>query len=237
MSPIPWKNTPIRPSTDPGADLISAIANGDHEAFSALFSRYKTPLYRFIFRYVGAAPEAEDLMQDVFVSVYAKAASYDPSWKASTWIYRIALNKCRDFGRKQRLRRFISLDQGAEPDEPFGFPEAVDAGPDIESITIHRQELRRVVRALEELPHAMRSAVVLHLVEERPQNECAEILGVSRKSVEMLIYRARKRLREKLGSEIQPRAWRSITGRTAPADEPDEPLCGLAGCRLARNAI
>jgi len=199
MSPKPCSNTLARASTSSDADLISEVIDGDHDSFAELMSRYKAPLYRFILRYVSAAADAEDLLQDVFVSVFSKAASYDPAWKPSTWIYRIALNKCRDHGRKQRLRRFVSLNRTADRGDPAYIPEAIDPGPDVEHIIIHRDEVRRLTRALGELPHAMRSAALLHLIEGRSQAECSEILGVSRKSVEMLVYRARKALRQKLG--------------------------------------
>ena len=181
---------------------MAEIADGDHRAFTELMARYKAPLFRFILRYVGLKSEAEDLLQDVFVSVFSKAASYDPAWKPSTWIYRIALNKCRDYGRKQRLRKFVSLTRPENEDEPGAFaPEPVDLGPNVEDIVARRQEMGRLSAAIDSLPHKMRSALVLHTIEGRSQIECSEILGVSRKSVEMLVYRARKTLRDKLGYE------------------------------------
>ncbi len=183
-------------------DLLADVVDGNHSAFSELMIRYKAPLFHYIFRYVGDASTAEDLLQDVFVSIYSKAASYDQAWKPSTWIYRIALNKCRDHGRKQRLRKFISLDQhSSDEGQVADAPLAIDPNPDVEHIIIHRQELKRFEKILSNMPHKMRTAVVLHLIEGRRQAECAEILGVSRKSIEMLVYRARKILREKLYSE------------------------------------
>ena len=100
MSLRPLENTRIDFAEKSDADLMAEVADGDHASFTELMARYKTPLFRFILRYVGARSEAEDLLQDVFISVFSKAASYDPAWKPTTWIYRIALNKCRDYGRK-----------------------------------------------------------------------------------------------------------------------------------------
>jgi RNA polymerase sigma-70 factor (ECF subfamily) len=179
------------------ADLMSDIATGDHVAFVEIMARYKAPLYRFILRYVGASADAEDLLQDTLISVYSKASTYDPAWKASVWIYRIALNKCRDLGRKRRLRKHISLDCGRNgEDGAADVPEVADLGPDVEHIVAYRQLYDRLARAIEDLPHNLRSALVLNAIEGRSQLECAEILGISRKSVEMLVYRARKKLRE-----------------------------------------
>ena len=206
----PCRDTPIRAATSSDSDLISAMMAGEHSAFSELMSRYKTPLYRFILRYTGASPDAEDILQETFLSIYSKAASYNPAWKASTWIYRIALNKTRDHARKQRLRKFAPLDRKPAPDTLLSATEPADPGPDVEQVVIHRDELRHLALALQNLPHGMRSAVVLHLIEGRSQSECAEILGITRKSVEILVYRARKALRRTLGVDC----------RRADADHP-----------------
>lgn len=196
----PFENLRAETADRPDTELMSDVAVGNHAAFRELMARYKSPLYRFILRYVGAAEEAEDLLQDTFVSIYSKASTYDPAWKPSTWIYRIALNKCRDYGRKQKLRKVISLDRSADQsDSDHYVPEIADLSPDVENIVIHRQQYERLSKAIAKLPHNMRSALVLHTVEGRSQAECSEILGVSRKSVEMLVYRARKSLREEIG--------------------------------------
>lgn len=199
----PFNNSRNENASRTDADLISDIADGDEAAFTVLMTRHKAPLFRFILRYVGTRADAEDLLQDTFFSVYAKAAHYDPAWKPSTWIYRIALNKCRDFGRRQRFRRMFTLSSGPAESESPGFtvPEPADENPSVESLVAHREELRHLTVALQKLPHKMRSALVLHTIEGRSQSECAEILGVSRKSVEMLVYRARKTLRQDLGYE------------------------------------
>ncbi len=182
------------------ADLLHDLAEGNDAALSIIIERYKDPLFRFILRYTGATTDAEDILQDTFVSIYTKASTYDPAWKASTWIYRIALNKCRDQARKKKLRRFVSLDQFGQntdgaPSLPLDIP---DPGASPEEIAAQRQSLAHLSRAIDELPHKLRTALVLSNIENRSQAECAEILGVSRKSVEMLVYRARKVLREKL---------------------------------------
>ncbi|HPE30307.1 MAG TPA: RNA polymerase sigma factor [Parvularculaceae bacterium] len=192
---------PVEENERSDAELMSEVAEGDHHAFTELMSRYKTPLFRFILRYVGSPSDAEDLLQDVFVNVYSKAATYDPAWKASTWIYRIALNKCRDHGRKQRLRRFFSIDRRDDDEDSHYVAEPTDPGASVESIVARRQELAKLTSAIEQLPHNLRSALVMHSIEGRSQTECAEILGVSRKSVEMLVYRARKALRAQLGED------------------------------------
>lgn len=191
----------FRAQTD--AQLLNQIIDQNHAAFDQFMGRYKGPLYRFILRYVGSPTEAEDLLQDTFTKIYVKASKYDPAWKVSTWVYRIALNTCRDHGRKQRLRRFVSIDESQIDDEtPHYVPQLVDLGPDVEHLAIHRQNFQLVAAAVQKLPHKMRSALVLYTIEGRSQTECSEILGVSRKSVEMLVYRARIKLRDMTNIEF-----------------------------------
>lgn len=200
MSQRLCEHTPINRSTRSDEDLIEDVIAHDDDAFAELMARYKAPLYRFILRYAGSPSDAEEILQDTFVSVYSKAARYDPAWKFSTWVYRIALNKCRDYARRLRMRRLISLNLRNDGEAGVASaPQFFDPRSNIEDVIIHRQELHRLESAMQDLPHNMRSAIVLHLVEGRPQSECSEILGVSRKGVEMLVYRARQKLRHRLG--------------------------------------
>ena len=111
------------------------------------------------------------------------------------WLSTIAINKCRDWGRKRTVRRFLSF---AAP--IGGEAEAVaDGEVPIDAAAADRQELDRVTRAISTLPTNLKEALVLRTVEGLSQAETAEILSISEKAVETRLYRARARLLEKLG--------------------------------------
>src|SRR5262245_48027569 len=94
------------PGAPDDAGLVRAAIAGDTSAFSSLIARYKEPLYRFIRRYVGDADEAYDLVQETFVSCWTALDTFDTARPLLTWLRRIALNKCRDWSRRRKVRWF-----------------------------------------------------------------------------------------------------------------------------------
>jgi len=90
---------------------MGLIAKGDQAAFTELMSRFMRPLTVFATRFLSSKSDGEEVAQTVFIEVWQKAGTFDPS-KASvkTWLYSIARNRCIDAIRKRRLRQFIGLD-------------------------------------------------------------------------------------------------------------------------------
>ena len=176
--------------------LAVAAARGDRASFETLMKRHKEPLYRFVRRYVGQADDAYDILQDSFVSAWSSLGRYDAGRPFVPWLHRIALNKCRDFGRRQAVRRTLLRLVAMEPAvDPPPEPDIVDA----EAQAAGRQQ--RLNRAIAELPARYKDPLLLTVMEGRSHDEVAKILGISGKAVEMRVYRARQRLREVLGEE------------------------------------
>ncbi len=176
--------------------LASSAAHGDRAAFDALVKMHKGPLYRFVRRYVGQADDAYDILQDSFVSAWLALPRYDPKRPFAPWLHRIALNKCRDFGRRQAVRRALLRIVAVEP---------LDLSPsDVEAIDAEAQasdKLRRMDRAVANLPARYKEPLLLTAMEGRSHDEAAQILGISSKAVEMRIYRARQHLRRAMGEQ------------------------------------
>ena len=182
------------------ADLIARLAAGENRALDPLMQRYQEPLYFFVLRYVHDEELAYDLVQDTFFRVYTRAASYKPEFRFSTWLYRIALNLCRDHGRKQALRRFFSL---SDQDEGEKTPPPMVHHARIEERYDTRDDILRLRREIARLPHKLKTALILHALEEHSQAVCSEILGISQKAVETRVYRARKILEQKMAEKFQ----------------------------------
>jgi RNA polymerase sigma factor CnrH len=173
-------------------ELIVRLTRGENPALNEIMARYKHRLFAFIRRYVGDEDIAYDLLQETFTKLYFSASSYKPEYKFSTWLFQIALNLCRDHGRKKKLVQFFSLD-----DEASGF-EFADTAPNPEAIAASSQGVKHIQGAIESLPHKLKTALILFALDDRTQEECAELLGVTVKTVETRVYRARKLLEEKL---------------------------------------
>jgi RNA polymerase sigma factor CnrH len=182
------------------AELAVAAAGGEERAFTELMRRYKDSLYRYIHRSMRGDEDAYDVLQDAFTAAWRSIERYDPSRKFSTWIYHIALNKVRDHGRKRAVRSFFF--QAAPLDVPDG-PDIADHGADIPGDFEIHDELRRVSAMIDELPEKLKVAFTLQVLQDLPQIEVADILGVSVKTVETRVYRARKILQAQVESADQ----------------------------------
>jgi RNA polymerase sigma-70 factor (ECF subfamily) len=184
------------PSPDDNDDrqLLSRIAAGEQLALRRLMDRHSRGIRLLSTRYLGNAHDAEDVAQEVFVSVWKHARRYDPAaGRPSTWLYRIAANRCIDLLRWRRLRSFVGLEQVEETlfaDEP-------EAGTIISS----RQELAIVRAGLAQLPDRQRMALLLRAVADMDVPAIAEVMGTSAGSVEQLLVRARRALRNQLPQE------------------------------------
>lgn len=189
-----------RDDCDEDLPLIQAIATGDDSALDPLMERHHDALFAFICRYLGNEAEARDAVQETFVRVYFKAATFQPRCKVKTWIYSIALNQCRDLARRRgRMPVMIRLDQ---PVGETGAPRQIadpHALPDASASQADRFLVLR--EAIDRLPERSRAAIVLCALEERSHKEAAEILGIAPKTVENLVYRAKARLRDWLSLE------------------------------------
>ncbi|APZ98700.1 RNA polymerase subunit sigma-24 [Sphingopyxis sp. QXT-31] len=171
-------------------ELAALALAGGQDAYRELLARYKAPVFRLIRAHVGDEGEAMDLVQESFVAGFAALARYDGARPFRVWISRIALNKCRDWARRRKVRAFFAR---ALPLES-AYDVAGD-GPAIDVAASDRAELARVQRAILDLPANLREVIILRGAEELSQAETSEMLGVSEKTVETRLYRARAKLR------------------------------------------
>lgn len=177
------------------ARLAVAAAGGDTRAFSALMRRHKDGIYRFCRRYVGDADDAYDLTQQTFVSAWSALGRYDPNRAFTIWLRAIALNKCRDHGRRATVRRLIF---GARPNTEAAVIEVASDAPSAETQAHDTQALRTLDRALATLPDALKTPLILTALDGLSTAEAAAVMGVTPKAVETRLYRARKALGAKM---------------------------------------
>ena len=183
-------------------ELIALVKQGVEPALSSLMNRYKHKLFAFISRYVKDEDAAYDILQETFIRLHFKADTYKPEYTFSTWLYQIAINLCRDWGRKQKVRQIFSLDAPINEDEGSYHDIIADPASNIEDLTDLRKNLASLDKEIQKLPHKLRTALILFAVEEYSQEKCSEILGVSIKTVETRVYRARKILAEKIAKNF-----------------------------------
>lgn len=188
-------------TTRSDGELAQAAASGDERAYAQLVSRHKDGLYRLLRRYLGDPDEAYEAAQEAFIAAWGALSRYDRSRSFGAWLRTIAINKARDRGRRLAVRRIVfgttSLD-----DDPAR--DRADAAARADDAIIDRERISLLQRAIARLPATLRAPLLLTAIEGRSHQEAGEILGVSAKSVETRVYRARKILADTLDPSLRP---------------------------------
>lgn len=188
-------------------ELMSKFQAGDMAAMEQLFERYQKPLFNYFYRMLSRREIAEDLVQETFVKLCRFGSSFRGSdAKFSTWLYSIAGNQCRDHLRHTARRPEMALgeyeDNVADGDFDSLDPIPYNGDSPVEEHVL-RMELQATLRAaVDSLPEKERMAIILREYQGLEYKDIAEILGSPLGSVKVLIFRARQRLRSKLGELV-----------------------------------
>ena len=184
---------PLDVSLDDAA-LVRRSLGGDQEAFGVLVSRHARSIVSVTSRMLGPSADAEDVAQETFVAAFKSLASFQFGAKFSTWLYRIAVNKCTDALRARRPT--VSLDEGGD-ESTAAWETADEETPQWE---LEQVELAwELDKGIQALPHLYRESFVLKHIEGLGYDEMSEILGVNRDTLKMRVYKARTMLCQSLG--------------------------------------
>jgi RNA polymerase sigma-70 factor (ECF subfamily) len=181
--------------------IIARCLAGDRRAYGALVERYRVLVHDLVFRMLGDAAEAEDVAQEAFVKAYLALRDFRGESRFSTWVCRIALNRCKDLLRKQRRAPWSRSRNEDESD--------VAEVADERETPVHSAERcereAALQRALARLPVKYREVIVLRHIEGMELHEIGRVLGIAVGAVKVRAFRAREMLRSLLQSEGAPR--------------------------------
>jgi RNA polymerase sigma-70 factor (ECF subfamily) len=188
--------------TDAVDDLTLArrIAGGERAAFELLMRRHNRRLYRLARATLRSDADAQDALQDAYISAFRSIGSFRGDAALLTWLSRLVLNECFGRERKRARRENIIPMVDASPDTDLDIMTAPDPDPPYQAAA--RAEMRTLLeRKLDELPAAFRVVFVLRSVEEMSVEETAECLGIPEATVRTRHFRAKSLLRESLARE------------------------------------
>ncbi len=196
-------NTAPLPQADEQAGedraLMERIATGDADAFRAFVEKHLNRTVRFAAQMTGSAADAEDIAQMAMLKLWNNAATWTPDAKVTTWLHRVTYNQCIDHLRKETRLAKRHKDAGALHDTQD------DRTAERDMVRDGREACVR--EALAELPERQKAALVLCYYDGASQKEAAEILDITEKAVESLLYRARETLRHRLGRLLKERGY------------------------------
>jgi RNA polymerase sigma-70 factor (ECF subfamily) len=179
------------------AELMLRVREGDAGSFALLLERHRSPVIHFLYRMVQNQAVAEELAQDVFLRVYRSRASYEPTARFTTWLFRIAthlaLNQIRD---RRHDRASESIDD--DPRRDGLILQLPDRMPTVEQRMLRDVRLDEVRQAIGALPAKQKAAVLMHKYQEMEYTQIAGALGCSESAVKSLLFRAYETLRSRL---------------------------------------
>ena len=185
--------------TDPDIETMLRVKEGDEAAFGHLVQKYRRPMVGFMYRFCHNPAAAEELAQEVFLRVYRSRATYEPSAKFTTWLYRIATNLAVNHARDTRHERPENTVRLDEADQETGTtPDLADDTPGAEARILKRERLAAIREKVNGLPERQRLAVVMHKYQEMDYREIAGVLKLSESATKSLLFRAYETLREQL---------------------------------------
>lgn len=180
-------------------DFILLLKSGDTSAYQQLITVYKKTVYNTCLNLLQNSEDAEDICQEVFVTVFQSIHQFKGASKLTTWVYRIAVTKSLDYVRmKKRKKRFGFMRSifSEESNEPiYDRPNFIHPGVLLEN----KERTEILFRAIDQLPENQKTAFVLSKLEQLSYVEVAEVMEVTVSSVESLLFRAKQNLKKILG--------------------------------------
>jgi RNA polymerase sigma-70 factor, ECF subfamily len=181
------------PRTD--EELVALSIGGDVESFNQLVLRWERPIFALAYRVIGREEEARDVVQETFLRAFRGIGNFRGQAKFSSWVYRIALNLCRDWIRRERRAPILPTPEGVDVIEL-----AAEQGP-VESIEdlVARNDISKVVADLmTRLPEEQRTAIILKEYHGMTFQEIADLQGVPLSTVKTRLYQGLNVLRRHL---------------------------------------
>lgn len=193
-------------SNPPDEALVGRAQQGEAEAFDALVRRHQQLVFSVALRMLGDRGEAEDVAQDVFLRAYDGLGGFRGQAKLSTWLVSITVNLCRNRRRWWARRRQViaaSLDEPIRPEEDAAGHDAPDPAPGPMAAAEQRERQQMLTVALQQLPLADRTIIVLRDINGHSYEEIAGMLGCQLGTVKSRLSRARLQLRARLDGRLQ----------------------------------
>jgi RNA polymerase sigma-70 factor (ECF subfamily) len=180
-------------STD--EELVARSIGGDSESFNELILRWERPIYALAYRTIGREEDARDVCQETFLRAFRALPGFRGQAKFSSWLYRIALNLCRDWMRRERRARLV---QPPEDVDLMELAVAAEPSESIEDLVSRKDQARVVERAMATLSEEQRTAIVLKEYHGLTFQEIADVVGCPLSTVKTRLYQGLTVLRREL---------------------------------------
>lgn len=186
------------PVTD--EELVARSLEGDTESFNQLVLRWERAIYALAYRVIGREDDARDVCQETFLRAFRGLGAFRGQAKFSSWLYRIALNLCRDWIRRERRAPFVAAPDGVDVVEMAAERSSVES---IEDYLARQETSRAIVRAMRALTEEQRTAIILKEYQGLTFQEIADLVSCPLSTVKTRVYQGLLVLRREMQQESQ----------------------------------
>jgi RNA polymerase sigma-70 factor (ECF subfamily) len=176
-------------------ELVARSIRGDNDSFNELILRWERPIYALAYRTIGREEDARDVCQETFLRAFRALPGFRGQSKFSSWLYRIALNLCRDWQRRERRTPVV---QPPEDMDVMELAVAAEPSESIEDLVARKDLMRGVEKAMALLPEEQRTAIVLKEYHGLTFQEIADLVGCPLSTVKTRLYQGLTVLRREL---------------------------------------
>lgn len=177
-------------------ELVARSVQGDPESFNQLVLRWERSIYALAYRTLGRDEDARDVCQETFLRAYRGLHAFKGQAKFSSWLYRIALNLCRDAMRRERRAPLVAVPDGIDPTELAA--QQPSPAPSVEDLVAQAELGRHVAAAMRRLPEDQRTAILLKEYHGLTFQEIAEVMGCPLSTAKTRVYQGLSVLRREL---------------------------------------
>lgn len=192
----------VVPMTRTDEELVARSKTGDTESFNQLIKRWERPIFALAYRTLGREEDARDVTQETFLRAFRALSGFKGDAKFSSWLYRIALNLCRDWMRKERRAPVVAVPEGVDVEDLIA-----ERGPteSVEDLAARAELSREVARAMAYLPEEQRQAIILKEYHGLTFQEIADLMRCPLSTVKTRVYQGLSTLRKQLGEQMTPK--------------------------------
>lgn len=194
-SPVALNSLPTTKEQE--IEILNHIRSGNPIAFEELLDAFQTKIYRLALRYARSPSDAEDITQETFLGVYKSLPGFKHQSSLSTWIYRIALNHCFEYRRRQR-EEVLPLSEG-------DFIPSMKSSDNPVICALRSEAVDHIESALDNLSSTHKEVIILHELQELTYAEVASLLNIPVGTVKSRLYHAMKLLKQQLNSFMNSR--------------------------------
>ena len=192
-------------SPDPDAAFVRAVQDGDMAAFDQLVIKHKDKLFNMVYWLLGDYQETNDCAQEIFIRVFKSIKKFRFQSSFSTWLYRIAINMCKNRRKSSAYRwkkRTISLENPENPNQDNRSYEIQNGSPSPENRLEKKERIMLIRKAINALPQEQNRVIVMRDIQGLSYQEIADITGLNLGTVKSRLARARLELKNKLNGRI-----------------------------------